>query len=64
MDETDVITDTAVETEAPAPTVDAGLAGVPHGTELITDNGIEIVVEEKDADGTVIGWHKEVKGSK
>ena len=48
-------------------------AGVPEGTELDTDNGVEVVVHDyqlnekgkkvKDEDGNpiVIGWHKEVK---
>lgn len=32
-----------------------------HGEELTTDNGVEVVVHDKDKDGNVIGWHKEVK---
>jgi hypothetical protein len=37
-------------------------AGVPEGTELTTDQGIEVVVNDYDEAGNVIGWHKEVKG--
>lgn len=41
-------------------------AGVPDGTELTTttaDNTqvVEIIVNDLDGDGNVIGWHKEVK---
>lgn len=48
-------------TQAPEPAVSAEtLSGVSSGTVLPSN---EVVVEDVDADGNVIGWHKEVKES-
>lgn len=43
------------------------LAGVPAGEEVTLTDGTptgEIVVEDTDKDGNVIGWHKEAKEAK
>lgn len=37
-------------------------SGVPEGTELQGPESTEIVVYDRDENGGVIGWHKEVKG--
>lgn len=44
-----------------APELDM-LAGVPDGTVLETAQDVpnEVVVYDKDEDGNIIGWHKEV----
>lgn len=38
-------------------------AGVPDGTELNGEHGVEVVVNDYDDAGNVIGWHKEVRGN-
>ena len=40
------------------------LAGLPAGEEVTLNDGTptgEVVVEDVDQDGNVVGWHKEVK---
>lgn len=32
-----------------------------HGSELPNEHGVEVVVHDKDKDGNIIGWHKELK---
>lgn len=32
-----------------------------HGSEVSGTDGVEVIVHDKDEDGNVVGWHKEVK---
>ena len=59
--EEETTTTTTLSTEQPVngPVDPTMPAGVPHGTVLETENGQEKVVHDLDADGNVIGWHKE-----
>lgn len=36
-------------------------AGVAEGTEFPNEHGTEVVVYDRDDEGNVIGWHKELK---
>lgn len=51
---------TKIEVQDANPTVEFPA----HGTELPNEHGTEVVVHDKDEDGNVIGWHKELKEKK
>lgn len=48
------------ESEQSAPS-NGGVELIAEGTELANEHGTEVIVHDKDEEGNVIGWHKELK---